>query len=450
MQRGSPHYDQGPFGTCEAFAFGRVLTKYFNSLLHFLPSATIADDPHNILLMEREAVHRVGDMRLRVLLDYFFIHLVQGIRRNNKRVPLVLNAMHLMRYRNPDVATVFKGRGNPEENTLLQEILTILARVPLKVKVFEGTTMLDQVRASIQAKTPVLVTIDYGRHNAHVVECIKVTSRYIRLQNSYEGDEYFDIALDDLDQFTYKGDAGYVESFTFFDCDSSPGATLHDARDYKRAHRAELAAWTAELKGLVRRFLSLRHGSVDTPVCRSRSSRRSSSSPRAVRERGALCDQIFRVLHVVFGVEKPKVEEIRASNPCLSMVEWVKLARKGFEGYAIEDRLINRMNKSVALVLENELERRIRVDNHEYLVVSLRQARQAADITEAEEEAVLRLFPDIKDDATRVHNRRTHQTIPLQDMTGRDPLNEILRILEGGNPTLKRILKNHLDSTIIL
>lgn len=425
MDQSSPHYDQMHLGTCESFAYGRTIPKYFDSLLHFLPTARISGAPVALLHTERASVNptRFKQMHLRVLLDYYFIHLVNYANQLDADIFKVLHTCHTNKYSAPDVTTLFKGQGNPRENELLQQMLTLLAEVPLKIEQTYIDNEMNEdlpgiVRTAIDRGTPVLFEFNFKKDKVrHVTDCVKMTKDHLYLRSAWPSQEIHTMALADMEStsFTFAGyEDAMVDFIDIFKC----GRT-YDVQEYRDKHPKLIARLKQQLSELVQAFQMTERGTVPMPNCALSQSSSSISSARAVY-RGNRCDLVYRVLKVVFGVTDADIAHIKTICRCPSLLGWVKMAKTKFAGLALEEFSL-KLNKAVSLVEQNEINHRI--DTTAKFKKHLEKLRE-----------------------TRVINKRLYTRVKNLTRKGRSvpPLPELLTMIEDQNTPLGDHLKNWL------
>lgn len=207
---GSPRYTQGSFLTCHAF-IGRCLRKFMHRMTGLFPVRT-STVTAPVLHMDRDCITqaRYGESFAMRLVDFYFINMVQYIRRDGKIGIPVYHAIarcHRKKYTKPSVDEIFQGRGNPEVNRLLQALLTNFAdHFKLYIlQVFNNPpAACAAMEEFIKNGLPVDIVASQKRgrevvkHNTHLIVCTKFDGTNFTCSNSWEHEPFVTISKESM------------------------------------------------------------------------------------------------------------------------------------------------------------------------------------------------------------------------------------------------------------
>jgi hypothetical protein len=160
--------------------------------------------------MDRDCITRAryGESFALRLVDFYFIHLVQYLRRDGKIGHDVYRALircHTKKYTKPSVAEIFQGRGDPEVNRLLQALLTKFAtQFPLYILTVNNDTptacvaLEEFVKNGLPADMVASQLVGTERINTHLIVCTKFNGTKFTFANTWEGEPFVTITKESM------------------------------------------------------------------------------------------------------------------------------------------------------------------------------------------------------------------------------------------------------------
>ena len=431
MSRKSPHYDQQNIGTCESFGWGRVMRKLMQSMFKFLPEGTMTSSPLSMLHMQRGHVSRARfqTAHLCLLLDYYYIHLVQYLRQMHhtrfarKGPEALLIRMHNNAYPIP-LETVFKGKGDPTENGLLQRMLAEFSKFKLSLHIKKLPLPVDEAKpyaALLQGVVhivPVLMIVSIETYN-HLVEVIDMDDTHLVVRNAYLESEVVRIPISNMwsdpPEVDWLGRKCTIKRiFTFkVAVDDTPVLLYVLLRLKNPAITVKMEETSEVLRALVDEFTKLpkTKSTVEEPEC---------------VEEGE-CAVIYRVLEVVHGLPKAAVDKVLPLDPCPPLESWVKLVQSGFRGYTIDRTMQRQINQAVSIVAANAIEGGFDIAKGAFLQLMSNPSRRGI---------YTRLFPI----ETSLYTHVEVGDLAPKENEKMNPLPEILDRIVTGDEDLKEIL----------